>query len=58
MHDTKFIDASISVDDLFEDRNCFPFWDGSAGFDHFAEVSALAEFGDDAGVGFEREDLV
>ena len=54
----KPIDSPISVDYLFEDADWLSFWDGFAGFNHFGEVSPVAEFSNDAGVEFEGDDLV
>jgi hypothetical protein len=50
VHNAKFIDAPISIDDLFENANGLLLGNGLAHFDHFCQVTSLAEFGDDAGV--------
>jgi hypothetical protein len=50
MHNAKFIDASISIDNLFENANRFLLGNGPAHFDHFSQVTSIAELGDDAGV--------
>ena len=58
MHDTESVNSSISIDDFFQNANCLSFWNGLASLYHFGEVSAITELGDDAGMGFEGDDLV
>ena len=58
MDDSKSVDSSIAVDDLFENLKSLSFGNGAAGLDDLAEVTALAKLGDYAGVAFGWEDLV
>ena len=52
MDDSKSVDSSIAVDDLFENLKSLSFGNGAAGLDDLAEVTALAKLGDYAGVAF------
>ena len=56
--DAVAIDLLIAIDDLREDIERLLLGDGPTLLDEFAEVSAVAELGDDAGVGLERDDFV
>ena len=46
MDDSKSVDSSIAVDDLFENLKSLSFGNGAAGLDDLAEVTALAKLGD------------
>ena len=58
VNNAETVDSPISVDDFFEDGDWLSFGDGLSGFNHFGEVSPVAEFSNDAGMEFEGDDLV
>lgn len=58
MYDTEAIDTPVAIDDLFENGDGFGLIDFPFVFDGFGEVSSFAEFGDDVGLRFLRDDVV
>ena len=58
MYNSESIDASISIDYLFEDSDGLSLRDSFANFDHFSEVASLAEFSGYAGVSFKGDDVI
>lgn len=58
MDDAKFIDSSVTIDDLFKNTNSLFLGDGLAHFDHFGKVAPVTELGDNACVWLHGDDLV
>ena len=58
MYNSETIDASVSIDYLFENSDGLSLGDSFANFDHFSEVASLAEFSGNAGVSFEWNDVI
>ena len=58
MNYAKFIDSSISIDDLFKNADCLFFRNGLSKLDHFSQIASITELGDDTGVWFKRYNLV
>lgn len=58
MHNAKFIDTPISIDDLFENAHGLLLGDGLAHLDHFGQIAPLTEFSHDAGMRLEGDDFV
>lgn len=58
MYYAEAMDATITVDDLREDVNGLPLSHFLMFLDEPGQIAAVAEFGNDAGVGLERNDFV